>query len=100
MSIERSYWVYILASRIGGTLYIGVTNNLVRRIYEHRNGLVDGFTKKYHVHRLVYFEQYSDIETAITREKRLKRWNRAWKIQLIEELNPNWDDLYPQIASP
>jgi putative endonuclease len=100
MSIERSYWVYILASRIGGTLYIGVTNNLVRRIYEHRNGLVDGFTKKYHVHGLVYFEQYSDIETAITREKRLKRWNRAWKIQLIEELNPNWDDLYPQIASP
>jgi putative endonuclease len=100
MSIERSYWVYILASRISGTLYVGVTNNLVRRIYEHRNGLVDGFTKKYHVHRLVYFEQYSDIETAITREKRLKRWNRAWKIQLIEELNPNWDDLYPQIASP
>jgi putative endonuclease len=100
MSIERSYWVYILASRIGGTLCIGVTNNLVRRIYEHRNGLVDGFTKKYHVHRLVYFEQYSDIETAITREKRLKRWNRAWKIQLIEELNPNWDDLYPQISSP
>jgi len=100
MSIERSYWVYILASRIGGTLYIGVTNNLVRRVYEHRNGLADGFTKKYQVHRLVYFEQYSDIEAAITREKRLKRWNRAWKIQLIEELNPNWDDLYPQIAMP
>ena len=100
MSIERSYWVYILASRIGGTLYIGVTNNLVRRVYEHRNGLAHGFTKKYQVHRLVYFEQYSDIEAAITREKRLKRWNRAWKIQLIEELNPNWDDLYPQIAMP
>ena len=100
MSIERSYWVYILASRIGGTLYIGVTNNLVRRVYEHRNGLADGFTKKYQVHRLVYFEQYSDIEAAITREKRLKRWNRAWKIQLIEELNPNWGDLYPQIAMP
>jgi putative endonuclease len=100
MSIERSYWVYILASRLGGTLYIGVTNNLVRRIYEHRMGLVDGFTKQYAVHRLVYFEQYSDIEAAILREKRLKKWNRAWKTRLIEEQNPNWDDLYPQIASP
>jgi putative endonuclease len=100
MSIERSYWVYILASRIGGTLYIGVTNNLVRRVYEHRMGRVDGFTKKYAVHRLVYFEQYSEIEAAILREKRLKKWDRAWKTRLIEELNPNWDDLYPQIASP
>jgi putative endonuclease len=63
-------------------------------------GLADGFTKKYGVHRLVYFEQYSDIEAAIVREKRLKKWNRSWKIQLIEEKNPNWDDLYPQIASP
>ena len=100
MRSERSYWVYILASRIGGTLYIGVTNDLVRRVYEHKMGLADGFTKKYGIHRLVYFEQYSDIEAAILREKRLKKWNRAWKIQLIEELNPNWDDLYPQIASP
>jgi putative endonuclease len=100
MRTERSYWVYILASRIGGTLYIGVTNDLVRRVYEHKIGLADGFTKKYGVHRLVYFEQYHDIEAAILREKRLKKWNRAWKIQLIEELNPNWDDLYPQIASP
>jgi len=100
MSSERSYWVYILASRIGGTLYVGVTNNLVRRVYEHKMGLAEGFTKKYKVHRLVYFEQYSDIENAIVREKRLKKWNRAWKIKLIEELNPNWDDLYPSIASP
>jgi putative endonuclease len=100
MSIERSYWVYILASRIGGTLYIGVTRDLIRRVYEHKMGLADGFTKKYGVHRLVYFEQYSDIEAAIVREKRLKKWNRSWKIQLIEEKNPNWDDLYPQIASP
>jgi putative endonuclease len=100
MRSERSYWVYILASRIGGTLYIGVTNDLVRRVYEHKMGLADGFTKKYGIHRLVYFEQYSDIEAAILREKRLKKWNRAWKIQLIEELNPNWDDLYPQIAQP
>jgi putative endonuclease len=100
MSIGRSYWVYILASRIGGTLYIGVTNNLVRRVYEHKMGQADGFTKKYSVHRLVYFEQYGDIEAAILREKKLKKWQRAWKIRLIEELNPNWDDLYPQIAQP
>jgi putative endonuclease len=100
MNAERCYWVYILASRIGGTLYIGVTNNLVRRIYEHRMGLVEGFTKHYGVHRLVYFEQYDSIEQAILREKRLKKWNRSWKIQLIEENNPNWDDLYPRIAQP
>jgi putative endonuclease len=93
MRSERSYWVYILASRIGGTLYIGVTNDLVRRIYEHKMGLADGFTKEYGIHRLVYFEQYHDIEAAILREKRMKKWNRAWKIQLIEKLNPNWDDL-------
>ncbi len=98
--MERTYWVYILASRIGGTLYIGVTNNLVRRVYEHRMGLADGFTKKYQVHRLVYFEQYNDIEAAILREKRLKKWKREWKIELIEKDNPRWDDLYPQIASP
>src|SRR5262249_6858599 len=95
MSAEKCYWVYILASRIGGTLYIGVTNNLIRRVYEHRVDLVEGFTKQYGVHRLVYFEQYDSIEQAILREKRLKKWNRAWKIQLIEENNPNWDDLYP-----
>jgi putative endonuclease len=100
MSKDHSYFVYILASKIGGTLYVGVTNDLVRRIYEHRNGLADGFTKKYSVHRLIYFEQHSDIEAAITREKRLKKWNRAWKIRLIEETNPNWSDLYPEIAKP
>jgi putative endonuclease len=100
MSVERCYWVYILAGRIGGTLYIGVTNNLVRRVYEHRQGLVEGFTKQYGVHRLVHFEQFDDIEQAILREKRLKKWDRAWKIQLIEENNPNWDDPYPRIAQP
>jgi putative endonuclease len=98
MSTDKCYWVYILASRIGGTLYIGVTNNMVRRVYEHRQGLVEGFTKQYGVHRLVYFEQLDDIEQAILREKRLKKWDRAWKIQLIEENNPNWDDLYSRIA--
>ena len=94
----RSFYVYILASRIGGTLYIGVTNDLVRRIGEHRLELVNGFTKKYEIHRLVYFEQFDDAENAIRREKRLKKWNRDWKIRLIEKSNPNWDDLYPGIA--
>jgi putative endonuclease len=98
--MEKTYWVYILASTLGGILYIGVTNDLVRRIYEHRMDLADGFTKKYVIHRLVYFEPYNDVELAIKREKRLKKWNRAWKIRLIEAANPNWDDLYPQIASP
>ena len=83
---------------MGGTLYIGVTNNLIRRVYEHKNGLVEGFTKKYAVKTLVYFEVYSDIETAITREKQIEKWNRAWKIKLIEERNPNWDDLYNSIC--
>jgi putative endonuclease len=97
---ERTYWVYILANKLGGTLYIGVTSNLVKRIYEHRTEVVDGFTKEHGVHRLVYFEQHTEIEFAIRREKRLKKWNRSWKIRLIEETNPNWDDLYPQIATP
>ena len=89
----RHYYVYILASRIGGTLYIGVTNDLVRRVFEHKSKLVEGFTQKYDVVKLVYFEQFDDPENAIKREKRLKKWNRAWKIRLIEENNPNWEDL-------
>jgi putative endonuclease len=100
MGRDRSYWVYILASGLGGTLYIGVTNDLVRRFYEHKAKLADGFTKKYGVDRLVYFEQFDDIENAIRREKRLKKWNRAWKIRLIEKANLNWDDLYTSIARP
>ena len=95
----HSFYVYILASGIGGTLYIGVTNDLIRRVAEHRLKLVKSFTKKYEVDRLVYFEQFDDAESAIRREKRLKKWNRAWKIRLIEEHNPNWDDLYQGIAS-
>ncbi len=94
----RSFYVYILASRIGGTLYIGVTNDLVRRVGEHRLKLVKGFTERHDVHRLVYFEQFDDAENAIRREKRLKKWNRVWKIRLIEERNTNWEDLYPSIA--
>ena len=95
---SRSYNVYILASRLGGTLYIGVTNDLIRRVAEHKLKLTEGFTKKYDIFKLVYFEQFDDVENAIKREKRLKKWNRAWKIRLVEELNPNWDDLYPSIA--
>jgi putative endonuclease len=99
MSEDKCYWVCILASRIGGTLYIGVTNDLVRRVYEHRIGAVPGFSKRHQVHRLVYFESFSDVEYAIQREKRLKKWNRSWKIRLIEEANPNWDDLFHAIAN-
>ena len=95
-----SYYVYILASDIGGTLYIGVTNDLVRRVYEHKSGAAEGFTKRYDIKCLVHFEQYDDIEHAIRREKRLKKWNRKWKSRLIEENNPNWTDLYPAIAKP
>jgi putative endonuclease len=100
MSEPRSYYVYILASGVGGTLYVGVSNDLIRRVYTHREKVVDGFTKKYDVDRLVYFEVFDDIENAIVREKRLKKWNRAWKVRLIEQDNPNWDDLYPEISSP
>jgi putative endonuclease len=99
MSRERSFWVYVLASRIGGTLYIGVTNDLVRRVYEHRSKFVPGFTRKYGVDRLIYFEQLSTAEAAIRREKHMKKWNRRWKIQLIEKSNPNWDDLFEGIAA-
>ena len=98
MGADRSYWVYILASRIGGTLYIGITNDLIRRVYEHRSKAVPGFTKRYGVSRLVHFEQFGDVEFAIRREKRLKKWPRAWKIRVIEEANPDRHDLYPGIA--
>ena len=97
--MNRAYYVYILASGIGGTLYIGVTNDLVRRIFEHREKIVSGFTSKYGVDRLVHFEVFDDIEAAITREKQMKKWNRAWKIRLIEENNPDWHDLWPSIAA-
>ncbi len=94
----RSFYVYLLANRIGGTLYIGVTNDLVRRVYEHKSNAAESFTKHHGVNRLVYFEYFDDIEQAIHREKRLKKWPRAWKISLIEKDNPNWIDLYPEIA--
>jgi len=93
----KIYYVYILASKRNGTLYIGVTNDLVRRVYEHKNNLVDGFSKEYGVHRLVYYEQYGDVEFAIQREKYLKQWNRKWKLELIEKKNPEWKDLYDEV---
>jgi putative endonuclease len=94
----RSYYVCILANRIGGTLYIGVTNDLVRRVNEHKTVAAEGFTKRHDVDRLVYFESFDEIEQTIHREKRLKKWPRAWKVSLIEKDNPDWIDLYPEIA--
>ena len=94
---ERSPCVYILASQRNGTLYIGVTSDLVKRVWEHKNDLVDGFTKKYGVHQLMYFEMHEDMASAIQREKQLKKWNRDWKIDLIEKDNPEWRDLYDSI---
>ncbi|UPK24767.1 GIY-YIG nuclease family protein [Bradyrhizobium sp. 195] len=94
-----AYYVYILASKKYGTLYIGVTNDLVRRVFEHKTKAAPGFTTKYGVDKLVLFEIYDDPLTAITREKELKKWRRDWKTRLIEEQNPNWDDLYPGITN-
>jgi putative endonuclease len=93
----KAYYVYILANKKKGTLYIGVTNDLIARIHAHRNNLIDGFTKKYLIHKLVYYEEYDEIYEAIIREKRMKKWKRQWKIELIEKHNPNWNDLYHNI---
>jgi putative endonuclease len=93
-----AYYVYLLASKKHGTLYLGVTNDLVRRVYEHRTKAVEGFTKRYAVDKLVWFEIHDNVEAAITREKELNKWRRDWKIRLIEEQNPEWTDLYPGIC--
>jgi len=95
--MSKSYYIYILASKRNGTLYIGVTNDLVKRIYQHKNDLAESFTKKYSVHTLVYFEQTNNIESAIKREKQLKKWKRNWKLALIEKENSQWKDLYDNI---
>jgi len=92
------YYVYILSSDRNGTLYIGVTSDLIKRTYEHRSGTIAGFTRKYNAHQLVYYEITNDINSAITREKLLKSWNRKWKLDLIEKNNPQWEDLYPSIV--
>ncbi len=91
------FYIYILASKRNGTLYIGVTNNLIKRVHEHKQELVDGFTKKYKVNKLVYSEHYNLPAEAILREKRLKKWNRKWKLKLIEDKNPHWKDLYENL---
>ena len=93
----KNYYVYIVSSQKNGTLYVGVTNNLAKRVYEHKKNLISGFTEKYKVHNLVYFEKYNDIDEAILREKRIKRWKRNWKIKLIEKNNPEWEDIYHEI---
>ena len=96
--MNRQPAVYILASKRNGTLYTGVTSDLVKRIWEHRNNLVEGFTKRYGVHRLVWYELHESMESAIQWEKRLKKWKRVWKLALIESANPDWQDLYQTIA--
>ena len=96
----RTSYTYIMASKRNGTLYVGVTSNLIKRVYEHKHDLVESFTSKYKVHALVYFEQHRDIREALRREKRLKEWPRKWKLALIESGNPEWRDLYPEITGP
>ena len=93
-NVKNQYCIYILANKRNGTLYIGVTSNLVERVYEHKNNMIEGFSKKYNIHKLVYYEITDDIESAIRRERQLKKWNRKWKINLIENSNPEWRDLY------
>jgi len=93
------YYLYILASKKNGTLYTGLTNNLKKRVWEHKQNLVPGFTKKYNVHHLAYFEKFHDVYSAIAREKRIKKWKRQWKINLIEQMNPDWNDLYDNFDS-
>ena len=96
--MEKQPAVYILASKYNGTLYIGVTSNLIQRIWQHKNDLVEGFTEKYGVHFLVYYELHEQMLAAIEREKQLKKWNRQWKIDLIEKVNPTWKDLWENLV--
>ena len=92
-----NYWIYILTNFNNTTFYIGVTNNLIRRVYEHKNEMLDGFTKRYKLKKLIYFEEYPDPKEAIAREKQLKNWHRQWKINLIKSTNPDFEDLYNKI---
>jgi len=95
--VEKQPAVYILASKRNGTLYIGVTSDMAKRVWEHKNDLVEGFTKRYDVHSLVWYELHESMESAIKREKSMKEWKRVWKLELIESVNPDWDDLYHTI---
>jgi len=96
--VDKAFYVYVLASRRNGTLYVGVTSNLVQRAWQHREGFVSSITKEHDVKKLVWYEQHETAESAIKREKQIKKWNRAWKVELIETVNPYWNDLYPQVA--
>jgi putative endonuclease len=95
---DKHYYVYILCNKRNGTFYIGMTSDLIKRVWQHKNGAVEGFTKQYGLKTLVYFEQYKDVKDAILREKRIKKWNRQWKINLIEKNNPSWNDLYEKLV--
>jgi len=98
--MEREFYVYILTNRPYGTLYVGITNDLIRRTWEHRNDFVPGFSREHGLHRLVWYEQHATALEAIRREKLIKKWHRDWKVNLIQGLNPNWDDLFTSITSP
>ena len=93
----KNFFVYILCNKRNGTLYTGVTSDLIKRVYEHKNNLADGFTKKYNVHNLVWYEIHEAAESAITREKQIKKWTRKWKLELIEKVNPEWNNLYDSL---
>ncbi len=95
--MSKNFYTYILASKRNGTLYVGITSDLITRVWQHKEGLMDGFTKKYRVNKLVYYEEHGDAANAIHREKRLKEWKRQWKLALIEKFNPAWNDLYDSI---
>ena len=96
-SVMRGGWVYVMTNRPNGTLYVGVTSDLARRVWEHKEGVVEGFNKRYGLKRLVLAERFEDIETALQREKNMKHWPRHWKLRVISEANPNWDDLYDRL---
>ena len=93
----KNYYIYIMANKTNTTIYIGITSDIIKRVWEHKNKVIDGFTKRYNVNKLVYYEETTDVNSAIAREKQLKGWNRAKKNKLIESTNPNWDDLYDDI---
>ncbi|MFA6409478.1 MAG: GIY-YIG nuclease family protein [Gammaproteobacteria bacterium] len=95
--MNKNFYVYILANKRNGTIYVGVTSDLIKRIWQHKNSIADGFTKKYDIKKLVYYEHHHNAESAIHREKRLKEWKREWKLDLIEKFNPEWNDLYDSI---
>ena len=96
--MPKAYYVYMLASRRYGTIYTGVTSDIIKRTWQHKEGFVEGFTKEYSVKHLVWYEQHDDVQSAITREKQVKKWNRAWKIKLIQKNNPHWRDLYREVV--